>query len=162
MTLGVAYQVPSIDELHDAIRISGLKKHEFVALYGGGYVIGDRGEKRSCNGIYCRRRSFVSSAPSPDSWLSNKFFKLLFDKKWEAMQTKSVYTIRGIPMYKAAGEDEYMLPQDLLFRDDSVLSPIAKKYASDNELFLNDFRKAWTKLSNIDRFDGPIGNVCEK
>ena len=56
-----AYQVPSIEELHDAISISGLKKHEFVVLYGGGYVIGDMGDKMSCNGIYCLRKSFIRS-----------------------------------------------------------------------------------------------------
>ena len=33
--------------------------------------------------------------------------------------------------------------------------------AGDKE-FSEDFAKAWTKLMNADRFDGPLGNVCDE
>ncbi len=54
-----------------------------------------------------------------------------------------------------------MLKQDLYFKDDPRLAMVSKEYASNNKLFLTHFAKAWTKLSNIDRFDGPFRNLCE-
>ena len=54
-----------------------------------------------------------------------------------------------------------MLPQDLFFRDDPELSSISKEFATDPNLFEDTFLKAWTKLANIDRFDGPKGNLCD-
>jgi catalase-peroxidase len=32
--------------------------------------------------------------------------------------------------------------------------------AAGDEAFSSDFAKAWTRLMNSDRFDGPLGNVC--
>merc|ERR1719228_1358118 len=49
-----------------------------------------------------------------------------------------------------------MLFSDLLFRDDPKFHAIVEEYAQDNDLFLEDFRKAWVKLVNADRF----GDVC--
>merc|ERR1712113_603874 len=49
-----------------------------------------------------------------------------------------------------------MLFSDLLFRDDPKFHAIVEEYAQDNDLFLEDFRKAWIKLVNADRF----GDVC--
>ena len=158
--LGDAYKIPSVEDVHDAISISGLTTNEFVALYGAGYVIGDT---KNCNGLYCLRASFVTtttpSALMPT--LSNELFTLLFDETWDMnMNIKSVFRIRGISMYKARGKEKYMLPQDLYFKDDSKLSMVSKEYAQNNKLYLDRFAKAWTKLSNIDRFDGPFENPC--
>jgi len=44
----------------------------------------------------------------------------------------------------------------LVFRDDDRFRAIVEEYAQDNDLFLEDFRKAWIKLVNADRF----GDVC--
>merc|ERR1712136_364913 len=44
-----------------------------------------------------------------------------------------------------------MLVTDLLFRDDDKWRAIVEEYAQDNDLFLEDFRKAWIKLVNGDR-----------
>lgn len=49
-----------------------------------------------------------------------------------------------------------MLVTDLLFRDDDKWRAIVEEYAQDNDLFLEDFRNAWIKLVNGDRF----GDVC--
>jgi len=49
-----------------------------------------------------------------------------------------------------------MLFSDLVFRDDDRFRAIVEEYAQDNDLFLEDFRKAWIKLVNADRF----GDVC--
>ncbi len=40
------------------------------------------------------------------------------------------------------------------------MAVIAEEYASDEALFLQEFTDTWVKLMNIDRFDGPAGNLC--
>jgi len=44
----------------------------------------------------------------------------------------------------------------MIFRDDDKFRAIVEEYAQDNDLFLEDFRTAWIKLVNADRF----GDVC--
>merc|ERR1711874_743168 len=90
--------------------------------------------------------------------LSNVFFTTLLTEDWEEYTAPD-----GRSLYKAVGNDElFMFKSDVMFKYDAVLEAIAQDYASDNELFLTDFAAAWTKLSNIDRFDGPTGNLCDK
>jgi len=57
--------------------------------------------------------------------------------------------------------DVFMMPSDLVIRDDPALAAIAKGYASDNAKFLSVFKGAWTKAMNADRFKGPAGNLCD-
>ena len=45
-------------------------------------------------------------------------------------------------------------------RYDSELAAIAQDFASDEVLFLGELAAAWTKLVNLDRFDGSTGSVC--
>ena len=45
-------------------------------------------------------------------------------------------------------------------RYDPELLAISQEFASDNNYFVTEFSKAWTKLANADRFDGPLGNIC--
>ena len=165
--IGDLYMTPSIDEFLEAISVTGLNEREFTALYGAGYIIGS---DENCNGLYCQRKSFITDKENlsnartlfiPDK-LSNKFFQILFSEIWIPMNISSVYKKKGIPLNKAEEKEEYMLHQDLLFKDDSTLSAIAKEFAANNQMFLDEFGKAWTKLSNIDRFDGPVNNICEK
>ena len=167
--IGDAYDKASLDKLKDAIETSGLTKPEFTALYGGGYHIGDT---EDCNGLFCNRRAFVKDkvlVPLKGSSRSfhhrktplNKFFKDLFENQWEPMAVLSVYNIKGITIFKAKGNEDYMLPQDLFFRDDPELSSVSKDFARDQRLFEDTFLKAWTKLANIDRFKGPMANECD-
>lgn len=44
----------------------------------------------------------------------------------------------------------------MVFRNDDTFRAIVEEYAQDNDLFLSDFRDAWIKLVNADRF----GDVC--
>lgn len=37
---------------------------------------------------------------------------------------------------------------------------MVQEYAADNNLFVTEFAAAWTRLVTIDRFNGPLGNVC--
>jgi catalase (peroxidase I) len=63
--------------------------------------------------------------------------------------------------YKAVVKDVYMTPEDLALIFDPEYLAIVQEYASNNEIFLNEFASAWTRLVQADRFAGPFGNVCD-
>jgi len=142
----------SLPQLKDYISIKGLTQREFAALLGAGYSIGDSSD---CDGLFCRRDSF-HGAPSMSTSLSNVFFLTLLSENW------AKYTIpsTGKEMYRAVGKDQLMLRTDLMFKDDPELLAVAQDFAADNEMFLEELAAAWTKISNADRFKGPIENVC--
>ena len=54
-----------------------------------------------------------------------------------------------------------MYAVDVHFTEESELKTIAKRYGSNNDLYLKNVASAWTKLANADRFDGPTGNLCD-
>ena len=138
--------------LRDTINLSGLSLYEYTALYGAGYVIGD---VEDCDGLYCRRDLQYTSKGATYK-LSNVFFKTLLAEEWEEHQASDKY------LFKAKDKELFMYKVDLEFKYDPELQSIALEYASNNDLFLNQFALAWEKLSIIDRFDGPYGNVCKK
>jgi len=158
--MGSEYLHPSIAggfsetliKFKDYISVMGLTQKEFAALNGAGYSIGDSFD---CEGLFCRRDSFLG-ASSVSSELTNEFFKTLLRETWE------VYTITNSnrTMYKARGKDLLMFKTDLMFKFDPELLAISQDFAADNDLFLAEVNKAWTKLANADRFDGPINNLC--
>lgn len=76
---------------------------------------------------------------------------------WESAKSAA-----GKPEFKAKGRPGVvMTPADLAIRDDPQLNAIARAFASDNAKFLQVFSRAYVKLMNADRFDGPAGNVCD-
>jgi len=88
--------------------------------------------------------------------LSNQYFTSLLGETW----VNYTVTASGKWQYKAQGKNLYMLPYDLNLINDAAYKTVVQKYAADNTLFLADFAKAWIKLMNIDRYDGPTGNLC--
>lgn len=67
----------------------------------------------------------------------------------------------GKAQFKAAGKPNlYATPSDLMIRDTPDLAAAAKDYAANAAAFADDFNKAWVKVMNNDRFDGPTGSVC--
>merc|ERR1719369_1895627 len=85
--------------------------------------------------------------------LATAFFRVLLERTWE--ETTVPQTQKKQFHDKETGLLT-MLFSDLLFRDDPKFHAIVEEYAQDNDLFLEDFRKAWVKLVNADRF----GDVC--
>ena len=88
--------------------------------------------------------------------LTNDFFVNLLDMgtKWAAAsQDASHYEGRD----RATGELKWTATRvDLVFGSNSRLRALAEVYASDDarEKFVRDFIAAWTKVMNLDRFDG--------
>ena len=159
--IGNAFHHLSSEEMLEAIRLSGLSLSEYTALYGAGYVVGDGG---ACNGIYCQRTEFITGTTIAKP-LSNEFFTLLYSEIWQPMMIEVMMPPpvgdKDMKIFKAIGKEEYMLPNDLLFKNTPELDLISKQYREDNDLFIKAFEKAWVKLSNIDMFDGPIKNKCD-
>jgi len=55
-----------------------------------------------------------------------------------------------------------MTANDLVLTFDAPIQAILQEFAGDVEEFKKVFKFAWTKLMNIDRFDGPVHNSCSK
>ena len=85
--------------------------------------------------------------------LSNDFLVNILDMKYE-WKTVSDNLFDGYN--RSTGEKIYTATRvDLVFGSNSQLRAISEVYACDdaNEIFINDFISAWTKVMNSDRFD---------
>merc|ERR1719228_683070 len=119
----------------------GFTDREMVVLNGGGHSIGQ------CH--YFRSGFHGPWTPNPDK-VSNEFFQVLLEREW--VET----TVQQTQKKQFQSGSLMMLFSDMIFRDDDSFRAIVEEYAQDNDLFLEDFRKAWIKLVNADRF----GDVC--
>jgi len=87
--------------------------------------------------------------------LTNDFFVNLLDMSnvWsKSNDTEGVYEGRD----RSSGELVFTAsPVDLIFGSNSELRAVAEVYAADDsdELFIQDFVNAWTKVMTLDRFD---------
>ncbi|MEU4689629.1 catalase/peroxidase HPI [Actinoplanes sp. NPDC023714] len=86
--------------------------------------------------------------------LTNDFFANLLSPgtKWKASDTEHVYEIEDL----ATGEVKWTATAvDLIFGSNSQLRALAEVYASADakEKFVTDFVKAWTKVTELDRYD---------
>ena len=87
--------------------------------------------------------------------LSNDFFVNLLDMStvWtKSTKSEGVYEGRD----RASGAVKWTAtPVDLIFGSSSELRAVAEVYAADGaqEMFVNDFVEAWTKVMTLDRFD---------
>jgi catalase-peroxidase len=86
--------------------------------------------------------------------LSNDFFVNLLDmsNKWVPTKTAGIYEGRDRKTDKVKWT---ATPVDLVFGSNAELRAIAEVYAQTDgkDRFVRDFVKAWTKVTNLDRFD---------
>jgi catalase-peroxidase len=86
--------------------------------------------------------------------LTNDFFVQLLDmsNKWVPGKTAGIYEGRDRKTDKVKWT---ATPVDLVFGSNSELRAIAEVYAQvdGKDRFVRDFVKAWTKVTNLDRFD---------
>jgi len=137
-------ETATADLLRESMKIMGFTDREMVVLNGGGHSIGQ------CHHF---RSGFSGPWTHNPAKVSNEFFSLLISEEW--VVTSAPHTGRKQFQDKKT-ETLTMLFSDLVFRDDDRFRAIVEEYAQDNDLFLEDFRKAWIKLVNADRF----GDVC--
>jgi catalase (peroxidase I) len=133
--------------MSEAISLMGLSEREFVVLMGGGHSLGTKHESRS---------GYSGAWTADPTVLSNQYFKTLLDKSWDEVTVTS----SGKRQYKASDAELYMLTTDMMLSADPRLASHVHEFALDNELFLNEFAAAWTKLVEADRFDGSF-QLCD-
>jgi catalase-peroxidase len=129
----------------DRASLLGLSVPEMTVLVGGLRVLGANHGERG-HGHFTKR----------SGQLTNDFFVNLLDMTnvWKAVDGSDdqeyVATDR-----RGGGETWRATRADLVFGSNSELRAVAEVYAqSDNEeKFVKDFVKAWTKVMNADRFD---------
>jgi catalase-peroxidase len=130
--------------LLDKAQLLNLTAPEMTVLIGGMRVLGTNFGK-SQHGVFTKR---------PET-LTNDFFVNLLDMgtKWQKSTTPDG-VLEGRD--RRTGEVKWTgTVVDLIFGSNSQLRAIAEVYASQDaqQIFVNDFVAAWTKVMNLDRFD---------
>ena len=119
--------------LLDRASLLGLSAPEMTVLVGG---------MRSLGATVCETND-ASLVGSPGK-LTNEFFvNLLNTMEWKTTGEEGVFTNGKVRASQV----------DLWFGSHSELRAIAEYYASEQEAFVRDFVKAWTKVMNADRYD---------
>ncbi len=138
------YVVQPEEMLLDRAQLMGLTAPEVTVLLGGMRVIGTNyGQTK--HGVFTHQ----------EGALSNDFFVNLTDmgNRWKPI-AGNIYEICD----RKTGEVKWTATRvDLVFGSNSILRSYAEVYAQDDnqEKFVKDFVKAWTKVMNADRFDVP-------
>jgi len=125
----------------------GLQTHEWVALQARPRSANQMARAGHLNGTW--------STPNGLANVSNVYFQVLLNNRWTALDSDG-------KQYKSANGDFVMAAYDLQLTFNPELKAIAQTYAEDNEKFVREYVKAWVKLMNMDRFDGPVNNVCDR
>ncbi len=136
------YVVKPEEMLLDRVQLMGLTAPEMTVLLGGMRVL-DTNYGGTQHGVFTNRVG----------QLTNDFFVNLTDmaNRWEPTG-KNSYNI----VDRKTGNTKFTATRvDLVFGSNSVLRAYAELYAQDDnqEKFVKDFVKAWTKVMNADRFD---------
>jgi catalase-peroxidase len=136
-------QLSEEEMLIDKAQLLTLTAPEMTVLIGGLRVLNINSD-HSNNGVFTEKKET----------LSNDFFKNLLDMKitWKSISDNQDFF---------AGSDRITneikwkgTRVDLIFGSNSELRSISEVYACNDseQLFLNDFVSAWTKVMNLDRF----------
>ncbi|BBH69292.1 catalase-peroxidase [Actinoplanes sp. OR16] len=129
--------------LVDRAYMLNLTAPEMTVLVGGLRALG--------NNVAGSEHGVLTDKPGR---LTNDFFVNLLSPgtKWKASDAEHVYEIEDL----ATGEVKWTATAvDLIFGSNSQLRALAEVYASADakEKFVNDFVAAWTKVTELDRYD---------
>ena len=142
----------TIADVREQTDLLGLSTRQMAALYG-----------RLRSPSFQTRTGFANATYTCNpARLSNDYFNTLLDDAWVAYgnTTAEATQLQYRGKAGAANADRFMLASDLAVKYDPVFATAAQELAADNDLFLDEFKSAWTTLMNADRFDGPDGNLC--
>ena len=141
------HSVRTEELLLDRASLLGLSAPEMTVLLGGLRVLGANYQDQP-HGVFTQRKG----------QLTNDFFVNLLDNDtfWEVVDASGDEEFIG---YDRGGKKEKWRATrtDLIFGSNSQLRATAEVYAErgNEEKFVRDFVKAWTKVMNADRFDLP-------
>ncbi len=145
--LKTKHSVKTEELLLDRASLLGLSAPEMTVLLGGLRVLGANYKDASL-GVFTSRKG----------QLTNDFFVNLLDNDtfWKVIDESGDEEFIG---YDRGGRQEKWRATrtDLIFGSNSQLRATAEVYAEkgNEEKFVRDFVKAWTKVMNADRFDVP-------
>jgi len=135
------YAVPAEELMLDRTHLMGLTAPEMTVLVGGMRALGaNYGESE--HGVFTDRAGT----------LTNDFFVNLTDMNNVWKKADDHYEVRD----RKTDELKWTASRiDLVFGSNSILRSYSELYAQDDnqEKFVKDFVKAWTKVMNADRFD---------
>jgi catalase-peroxidase len=134
---------PVEEALVDRAQLLTLTAPEMTVLIGGMRAL-NTNYGHTKHGVFTKRPEM----------LTNDFFVNLIDMstQWQPSKEDGVYEGRD----RATGELKWTATRaDLIFGSHSQLRALAEVYACSDakEKFVKDFVKAWTKITNLDRFD---------
>ncbi|WP_018872277.1 catalase/peroxidase HPI [Thioalkalivibrio sp. ALJ16] len=136
------YVVKPEEMLLDRAQLMGLTAPEMTVLLGGMRVLGTN-HGGSKHGVFTDR----------EGQLTNDFFVNLTDMAYTWKPAgNGVYEVRD----RQSDQVKWTASRiDLVFGSNSILRSYAEVYAQDDneQKFVQDFVKAWTKVMNADRFD---------
>ena len=153
-----SYITDPILYVRDNTKVMGFTPREYLALAG-----------RPRSPVYMTNRGYSGSWTNNPSVLTHDYFSILLDNDWEGDEALGISSqppnvLGEFAVVGAANrrreEGIYVVGEDIAMKFDYVYRSIAMDYIYDEKLWKDDFVAAWTKLMNIDRFDGPTGNVC--
>lgn len=129
-------------QMRDSLAMRDFTLREMTVLNGGGHSIG------KCHADISGYDGQWTEDPTQ---FDNSFFTTLLLNNWMDQPT----TMGKNQMTNEDGS-LIMLHTDMVFSEDGDFKTIAEEYSIDNDKFLTDFRSAWIKLVNSDRY----GDVC--
>lgn len=129
----------TLDDLQETALLLGVSPREFTALMG----------RRSVGKHNDLGDGFMGMHDDTPMTLDNGYYTALLSGEW--MMGSKQYTSGSLSALRS----------DLLITYDPEFATAAQDFASDNDMFLEEFAAAWTKVMNADRYDGPTGNLCE-
>ena len=91
--------------------------------------------------------------PSGDANVSNEFFVNLLDH---------TIGLTDNALDEPLDRKGYVFTEDLALIAEFEYNAFVQVFAENEEVFEHVFAKAWTKIMNADRYDGPDANVCSK
>ncbi len=145
--LKAKHTVRTEEMLLDRASLLGLSVPEMTVLVGGLRVLGAN-YRDAPEGVFTTRKG----------QLTNDFFVNLLDNDtfWKVVDTSADEAFIGYD--RGGGQEKWRATRtDLIFGSNSQLRATAEVYAErgNEEKFVRDFIKAWTKVMNADRFDLP-------
>jgi len=84
-----------------------------------------------------------------ENTFSNEYFRLLLEERWSPKLTHNGKVWDGPDQYEDSTGKLMMLPSDIALIQDPSFRKIVELYAKDEDAFLKDFAKAFSKLLEL-------------
>lgn len=131
--------VATAQHLRDIFYRMGFNDREIVAL-SGAHAVGR-----------CHEDASGYSGPwtRAETTFSNEFFRLLHDEKWTPKKSHNKCEWKGPHQLEDPSGELMMLPSDVVLTKDGEFDQWVTAYAQDQDLFFDDFSKAFSKLLEL-------------